>query len=170
MVSWMKNTLINTWRYRPIRDPLYRFGSEVCDSAENTNWTFKEAYRQGAKAIRAGDIGIKEALKIINSFTDEECRKHFDNKPKTQLIEEYHQHRRAFYIWLVMLAGLIHYQLTTGASTTFAAMVCGALAISLFTVLLPLLSWRCWQGRVGGNYPPHRFLAALLRNPLQIFP
>ncbi len=170
MISWMKNTLVNAWRFRPIRGPLKRFSGEVYDSAENTNWTYREGCRRGAKAVRFGSIGIKDALKFINAYSDEECRQHFDNKPKVQLIEEYHQHRRAFYIWLTTLAIFINYQLTTGASTTFAAMLCGALAVSLFTVLLPLLGWRCWQARIGGNYPPHRLLAALLRNPLELLP
>ncbi|MCG7877217.1 MAG: hypothetical protein N0C90_12915 [Candidatus Thiodiazotropha endolucinida] len=171
MISRMKQTLSNAWGYRPFRDPLKRFGGEAYDSAENIAWTYSEAYRQAAKTVRIGEIGIRDALKIINSYTDEECRQHFLNKPRAQVIEEYFGHRRTFYLAvLALIYGLI-YNFSPVATMHINTLLFGQVVIiASGFVFIPLFGWRCWQARVGGNYPPHRFIAALLRNPLNIFP
>ncbi|MCG8102738.1 MAG: hypothetical protein N0C91_10145 [Candidatus Thiodiazotropha endolucinida] len=170
MISWMKKGLIATWKYRPIWHPLKQFGSEVYESAENIVGIYAEAGEVARCKVKGGNHSILKNLLILNSFSESEYRQHYADKPETDRKREYLFHGFAFYFYLPMLAWAIHYQLTIGTTTSFVAMLCGALAISIFSVLIPLYAWRCWQARVGGNYPPSRFAAALLRNPLNIFP
>ncbi|MEW8308191.1 MAG: hypothetical protein G8D88_13825 [gamma proteobacterium symbiont of Ctena orbiculata] len=162
----MINTLKKAWGYRPFRDPLKHFGSEAYDSAENIGWTFAEPVRR----LKSKRMGITKALSIVNSFTDEQCQQHFRNKPVNDLIDEYRGHRRMFNLAVFGLLFGLYYSFSADASMTIFTMVYGPGVATLSAIYMLIFGWRCWQARVGGNYPPHRFIAALLRNPLQIFP
>lgn len=166
MINLIKKGLVSTWRYRPIRDPLKSFFGGAFSSAENISGTYTDAARSSGAQKGRGD----SAREIVNSFTDEQCREHYNSKAKTDLASEYRGHQINFYLSVLGLIYGINYALSQEATMTILTLVTGPAIAFASLVYIAMLSWRCWQARVGGNYQPSRFIAALLRNPFQVFP